>query len=292
MSAFVYFALIDDSAIKIGATKNMASRMRQHEKSPISRHDVKLLAYLRGTAHAEKAIHDYFEDHRLPDFDEMFHPTEALTDYIRWLRDQWFTAIDLEEGPDAEISFEFWCPNKSRRVAPTEYPLFKGSHLDFNGRDITKDDYYTPENIIELARQSLGSIDLDPASHPVANRVVKATSFYTVHDNGLKINWNGNVWLNPPFSQWKLWAPKVLEELESGRVSAICILSAMRTVTAQYFTPMLRRADAVCIMSGRHRFGGNAGESPDDGHCIMYMGNRIDVFADAFQPLGTVWKHA
>lgn len=61
----------------------------------------------------------------------------------------------------------------------------------------TNDEWYTPPEIIH----SLGEFDLGPATSLEAYRLNQsAKHFYTVWENGLKQEWFGRVWLNPPYS--------------------------------------------------------------------------------------------
>lgn len=50
-------------------------------------------------------------------------------------------------------------------------------------------EYYTPIEIVEAAREVMGSIDLDPFSSYAANPRVKASEYYDVLDNGLNQKW-------------------------------------------------------------------------------------------------------
>ncbi|MFB6214860.1 MAG: hypothetical protein ABEI54_03225, partial [Candidatus Bipolaricaulia bacterium] len=47
-------------------------------------------------------------------------------------------------------------------------------------------EHFTPPKIVEAARETMGGIDLDPASCAIANeKLVQAEKFFTEDDNGL-----------------------------------------------------------------------------------------------------------
>ncbi len=95
-------------------------------------------------------------------------------------------------------------------------------------------EHYTPPFIVDAARLTLGSIDLDPASCEEANVVVKASRYMTKEINGLVWDWHGNVFLNPPGGREfppdashrfgsgrpnsQLWWPKLMKEYQEHRV--------------------------------------------------------------------------
>lgn len=154
-----------------------------------------------------------------------------------------------------------------------------------------ENEWYTPDEHIELARSVLGSIDLDPASSHVANRVVKAENFYSQETNGLEKEWAGTVWLNPPYAQPAIshFADKMVSEWESGRVSAAIVLTHNYTDTA-WFQKLARAATAICFTRGRVRFVSPSGElaAPTQGQAFFYFGAEADIFADVFGEIGFV----
>lgn len=157
-------------------------------------------------------------------------------------------------------------------------------------------EWYTPPKFIELARKAMGGIDLDPATSEVANRVVQAPKIFTADDDGRTQQWNGRVWMNPPYAQPLMgdFAEAVASKYESGEIDQACILVNNGTET-QWFQRMLGAADAVCFPKTRIKFidpEGNPSGAPLQGQAILYMGGNVAAFTSLFSEEGVVLTHA
>lgn len=153
-------------------------------------------------------------------------------------------------------------------------------------------EWYTPQAFIEAARAAMGPITLDPASSPIANRIVSAETFYTSEDDGLKKSWRGNVWMNPPYAQPLIsqFAEAVSDKYDAKEIKRACVLVNNASETT-WFQRMLKSASAVCFVRGRVRFidpEGNPSGAPLQGQMVLYMGDNPFRFASAFAELGQV----
>ncbi len=99
-------------------------------------------------------------------------------------------------------------------------------------------EYYTPPEIIEAAREVMGTIDFDPASSEQANRNIKARVF--VDCKGLSCDWFGNVWMNHPFKRGEnhKWINKIVDSYENGDVNQACCITYAAT-SENWFQPLL-----------------------------------------------------
>jgi hypothetical protein len=83
-------------------------------------------------------------------------------------------------------------------------------------------EHYTPPEIVEAARFTLGHIDLDPASCAKANAVVRASRWYGLVDNGYQQDFEGNVFLNPPGGWCDVYGRPVIKK---SKDKAACTLT-------------------------------------------------------------------
>lgn len=152
-------------------------------------------------------------------------------------------------------------------------------------------EWYTPSEYIEAARKAMGSIDTDPASNDIANKVVKAEKYYTIETDGLAHDWHGNVWMNPPYSSDLI--TKFIEKLKEqrGNYEQAIILVNNATET-QWFYEIVKIASAVCFPKSRVKFympDGKTG-APLQGQAVLYVGDNYEKFISAFVGIGWTAK--
>ena len=164
------------------------------------------------------------------------------------------------------------------------YKAIKQPHVSFNSGN---NEWYTPADIIETARTVMGSIDVDPASSELANKVVKAETYYTAETNGLTKEWCGNVWMNPPYSTELIdkFVDKLVEQKDNYKQAIVLVNNATET---EWFEKIVNVASAVCFPRHRVKFykpDGKVG-APLQGQAILYIGGASNKFTSAFSQLG------
>ncbi len=119
---------------------------------------------------------------------------------------------------------------------------------------------------------------LDPCATP-AN--AKCKKFYTIEDDGLSKDWNGErVFVNPPFGfQLKYWIKKA-SEIQDGLV--VCLLPA-RTDT-RYFHDYIYDKETglwkaeVQLLKGRLKFGGGENSAPFPSMVVVFDPKNWDDY--------------
>lgn len=155
-------------------------------------------------------------------------------------------------------------------------------------------EWYTPAQYIDAAREVMGVIDLDPASCKEANQTVRAKRFYTERDDGLSKPWRGRVWCNPPYgrgernvSNQDLWSTALIERYAAGEVAEGCMLVNSRTGDL-WFQKLWNWP--ICFIAGRINFVSNTGftDAPIQSSVIVYVGPNQARFREVFRRFGRV----
>ena len=170
----------------------------------------------------------------------------------------------------------------SRNAVMQKISEAKKPHVTNNSGD---NEWYTPAEYIEAAREVMGSIDLDPASNEYANETVKASTYYTEETNGLDKEWFGNIWMNPPYSTALI--KEFAEKLSNSTFKQAIVLVNNATDTA-WFKLLIQQAKAVVFTTGRIRFEKRNGSkgAPLQGQAFIYYGNNAEKFLEVFEAFG------
>jgi phage N-6-adenine-methyltransferase len=166
-----------------------------------------------------------------------------------------------------------------------------GGEHNHRAQGTGENEWYTPTEYIEAAREVMGGIDLDPATSSAAQRAIRAAQFFTRGDDGLSKPWAGRVWLNPPYSQPDIahFCHKLVTEVASGAVEQAILLTHNYTDTA-WFHEAESIAAAICFKRGRIRFMGADGDecAPTQGQAFFYYGAAERAFRSVFGEFGFV----
>lgn len=130
------------------------------------------------------------------------------------------------------------------------------------------DDWRTPKYIFDALDEEF---DLDVAASPDGNSHVPAKRF--VCKGSLEIEWEGFVWMNPPFGHQRHKRAWLRKFFDHGHGIA---LVPDRT-SAPWFQEYAPRADAMLFMSPKVKFiapDGSIGQSPGTGTVLLASGNR------------------
>lgn len=154
------------------------------------------------------------------------------------------------------------------------------------------DEYGTPGWLIDLERELMGDIDLDPASNPRSQEIVQAKRYYTRAEDALAFerDWYGRVHLNPPYSRGAVeeFVAKLLRE----KVEQACVLVNSSTETGWYQSLVETRFPFLLF----HRRIGFLG--PDNAPCdqnryaqtMFFLGCEQSQVKDIFGHLGQIVK--
>ena len=104
----------------------------------------------------------------------------------------------------------------------------------------------------------------------------KCKRFFTPEMDGLKQEWTGVCWMNPPYGrQIGKWVQKAYESARDNLATVVCLLPA-RTDTRWFHDYILPHAE-VQFIKGRIKFGGAKANAPFPNMLVtFYPGGEFD----------------
>ena len=175
-------------------------------------------------------------------------------------------------------------------------PLFPLESLMNSAQLINQDsgdyEYYTPVEIVDAARNTMGGIDLDPFSSAIANQRVQAGRFISIHDKpgSLEQEWHGRVWMNHPFSREMndLCIKKIDLEYKLKHIESACCITFAAT-SEKWFQPLMLYPQ--CFLSPRTNYflpDGTKKVGVTKGSVVTYFGDNLDAFVAEFKSFGRI----
>jgi phage N-6-adenine-methyltransferase len=164
-----------------------------------------------------------------------------------------------------------------------------------NSGERDSNSWYTPSQYIEMAREVMGSIDLDPFSSESANQCVKAERYFDIDVDAHKQVWfdeSGTVFMNPPYGrgEMKQAVETFLANWTKGSISEAIVLVNNATDT-KWFQSLHKELAAMCVVSGRIAFENNDGKHVSGntrGQIFLYFGENNKTFFEVFNSLGCI----
>lgn len=128
-------------------------------------------------------------------------------------------------------------------------------------------DWMTPEWMMDLLEREFGNFDLDPCGQIDSPSYFKCKHSYLLHDavseheeerhsvkDGLKADWTGKVYVNPPYGRgMDDWFKKAIHECESGNCELAVFLVPARSDTEWWHNYAMKSYE-VCFLNGRVPF--------------------------------------
>ena len=140
-----------------------------------------------------------------------------------------------------------------------------------NNPKVSSDEWYTPKWVID----ELGPFDLDPCAPPVEVRPFEiAPTCYTKEDDGLSHDWNGIVWMNPPYSKVPLH--QFCEKMAKHNNGIALLVNRQDNLLWQEV--IFPSARSMIFMRHRVKFIHPEGRksSPFTGSCLVAWGSECD----------------
>ena len=128
-------------------------------------------------------------------------------------------------------------------------------------------EWETPQNLFDELNKEF-NFTLDPCA---TSYNAKCNKYFTIKENGLKQNWQGNIiFCNPPYGRSiKNWVIKCYEESLKPDTTIVMLIPA-RTDTTYFHDYIYHKAKEIRFIRGRLRFGNSNDNAPFPSMIVIY----------------------
>lgn len=168
-----------------------------------------------------------------------------------------------------------------------------------------KDAWRTPPALYEPIAERIGGFDLDPCAGPPPAQLelpgdeepaedLEPTEIaewnVTLPTDGLTIDWYGDVWLNPPFSEKGDWLAKAVDEWQHGDADRVFIVTPDATDVAAWWHEYIAANAAVTyFVESRTNYVDPATAEAASG---VSFNTAVSVFGEVPPELLRYWRDA
>ena len=141
------------------------------------------------------------------------------------------------------------------------------------------DEWGTPQDLFDGIVKKVGSFDLDVCA---SKDNYKVNKYYTIEDDGLKQEWNGKCWCNPPYSDIEPWVNKAIYAIgkkgyqPSHKIDTpkVVMLLPVNTDT-KWFQKVFNNVKDIVFIKGRLSFEGEQNYPARFPSCLAFFDNRF-----------------
>ncbi|MCD3321617.1 adenine methyltransferase [Clostridium botulinum D/C] len=145
----------------------------------------------------------------------------------------------------------------------------------FSSDDMT---WETPQDLFNKLDNEF-HFTLDVCALP---ETAKCKNYYTPEIDGLKQEWKGVCWMNPPYGrQIGIWLKKAYEESLKG-IKVVCLIPS-RTDT-KYWHDYCMKASEIRFIKGRLKFGKSTNSAPFPSAIIVFDNGNDNLKINAYNP--------
>ena len=151
------------------------------------------------------------------------------------------------------------------------YRARKNESVHFRSRS---DMWVTPQDLFEELNAEF-HFDLDVSALP---ENAKCKRFFTPKDDGLKQEWTGTCWMNPPYGRTVgKWIEKARFSAEENGTTVVCLLPARTDTTwwHEQIAPYLGERVEARFLKGRLKFGDQDNSAPFPSVIVIFHGNPL-----------------